>query len=361
LSQSLTFIVPGDPDQRTGGYLYDARIVAELRGLGWQVRHLGLAGQFPLADATAFESLAGTLAGLESGATVVMDGLALGGLPGAVAGHAERLTLIALVHHPLADETGLTPKDREALLTLEREALSHCREVIVTSPFTAQRLQELGLTQHQTVVVEPGADPAEPSATVLHRLARDHRPEQEHILCVASLTPRKGQDLLLHALADLTEHPWRCRLSGSEQRDPKFAGRIRELTQSLALSDRVECLGERDEAELVADYHWASVLVLPSHFEGYGMVVTEALARGLPVIATTGGALSTTVPPEASLRVPAGDTTALRTALDHWLRDQALRQRLTEAALQYRKQLTCWNQAGKRFDDALRAVRTKAA
>lgn len=361
MSQDLVFIVPGDPGQRTGGYLYDARIVGELRSRGWRVRHLGLDGQFPLADTTAFESLDNTLTKIETGATVVIDGLALGGLPDAVAGHAQRLRLVGLVHHPLADETGLTEERREALLALERKALSHCREIMVTSEFTARRLRELNLTERQPAVVEPGVDRAQPSSTALARLNNDRWPEHEHFLCVASLTRRKGQDLLLEALADLTEHPWVCRLSGSDQRDPNFAERLRDLSDTLKLSERVEIKGERDEAELSADYHWASVLVLPSHFEGYGMVVTEALARGLPVIATTGGALASTVPPKAGLRVPPGDAAALKGALACWLQDSELRQTLTEQAMQHRAQLAGWDQAGKQFAEILQALRCKAA
>jgi len=354
LSQDLVFIVPGDPGQRTGGYLYDARIVAELRDCGWQVRHLGLEGEFPLADATAFKSLSNTLAKIDSGTTVVIDGLALGGLPDAVASHADRLRLVALVHHPLADETGLTPDLREELLRLERRALDHCRQIIVTSEFTARRLHELHLTERQAVVVEPGVDQAQPSSTARAQLNSHRSSEQEHLLCVASLTRRKGQDLLLEALAGLTEHSWLCRLSGSDQRDRSFSKRLRDLSETPKLSGRVEITGERDEAELSADYHWASVLVLPSHFEGYGMVITEALASGLPIIATTGGALASTVPPEASLRVPPGDAAALKSALARWLQDSALRQRLTEKAMQHREQLAGWDQAGKRFAQALR-------
>jgi glycosyltransferase involved in cell wall biosynthesis len=356
LTKPLCFIVPGDPAQRTGGYLFDARIVAELQALGWAVTVTGLEGRFPLADESARTSMAATLAALPDQSLVVIDGLALGAVPEAIAEQAERLKLVGLVHHPLADETGLDDGQRLHLLASERQALAFCKVLLVTSAFTARRLQTLDLTAQTPLVIEPGVDPGELAPTARARLETDTEPDAETLLCVASLTPRKGQDLLLSALAELCHLPWQCRLSGSDQRAPAFASALRHQIARLDLGRRVEVTGERNVAELEDDYHWASVCVLPSHYEGYGMVVTEALARGLPVISSTGGALTDTVPKETGIRVPPGDREALADALQTWLTDRVLRQRCTRAAIARRERLPNWHDSAQRFANALQSA-----
>lgn len=356
MSAQLSMIVPGDPDQRTGGYVYDRQIVEELRRQGRSVEVVGLAGQFPLADPRAAESMQAALAALPDGAAVVIDGLALGGVPEAVEPHARRLDLSALVHHPLADETGLSEQARGRLLDSERRALVLCRRIIVTSDFTARRLRELGLTDRQAFVVRPGVVATALAPAAHARLEGEPEPAEQHLLCVASLTPRKGQDVLLAALAGLPRSGWRCRLSGSDQRDPVFAEQIRTQLECMDLADRVELPGERDDAELVADYAWATACVLPSHYEGYGMVVSEALAHGLPVIGTTGGALAETLPAAAGLRVAPNDIDQLRAAIRRWLSEPQLRRDLTQGAVRLRADLPSWAHSARQFAAALEHI-----
>jgi glycosyltransferase involved in cell wall biosynthesis len=353
LSFKLTLIVPGDPAQRTGGYLYDARIVGELKAQGWSVEVIGLDGRFPIVDSKAREHMNQTLENLPDGARLVIDGLALGGLPEVIQAHANRLDMTALVHHPLADETGLSETLQSQLQTSEREALDNCRRVIVTSPFTARRLDELDFCRHDPVVIEPGVDPAELAQAVTRRLQGLETDPAENLLCVASLTPRKAQDLLVQALSRIPDRQWHCALAGSDQRDPEYASQVKDLIREYGLEERVELTGELDERQLQVRYHQASLCVLPSHYEGYGMVVTEALARGLPLVATTGGALADTVPDQAALKIHPGDVEALHAALRSWLDDPALRQRLTRQAVAARDQLSGWSETGKRFAHAL--------
>ncbi|NBB91680.1 MAG: glycosyltransferase [Gammaproteobacteria bacterium] len=355
MSESLVFVVPGDPDQRTGGYLYDAAVVRELRRLGWAVDVVGLAGRFPDADDQASRAMAEVLDGLASGARVLIDGLALGGVPDAVRPHAERLELTALIHHPLADETGLGPERREAYLESEARALAACRRVIVTSAFTARRLAQLGLVDRECVVVEPGVSPAPLAGPVSERLKGREPTGPERLLCVASVTPRKGQDVLVRALADLVDRDWHCVLAGSTQRDPVFALRVFRDIEAAGLTDRVDCIGECDADALEAEYSRAGVCLLPSHFEGYGMVVTESLARGLPMITTTGGALAETAPADSCLRVEPDDADALRDALARWLDDGDLRRAMTQCAAARRPSLRDWPTAGREFTAALGA------
>ncbi len=304
----LHLVVPGPLDQRTGGYLYDARMVEGLRRRGWEVVVHALDGAFPDADHRARVALARTLAALPDDARVVVDGLALGGLPGPLRSHAHRLRIVGLVHHPLADETGIEPWLRDRLASTEREALAACTGVVVTSPFTAARLGAYGVAPERVRTVCPGTEAAEAAGGPAPG-------EPPLLLCVASVTPRKGQDVLMRALGRLRHLPWRCVCAGSLARDPTFADRVREGAVAERIEERVDFVGELDADALAALYHRASLLVLPSHYEGYGMVLSEALARGLPVVSTTGGAIPSTVPDDAAVLVPPGDAAALAGAL----------------------------------------------
>ncbi|WFM70378.1 glycosyltransferase family 4 protein [Halomonas sp. CKK8] len=348
----LTLIVAGDPDQWTGGYIYDARMVAELRSQAWRVEVVGLEGRFPLADQQARHSLAQVLARLPDNARVVIDGLAMGGLPEEVERHAERLRIIALVHHPLADETGLDPAQQRAFRDSEARALTAARRVVVTSHHTARALRDYGVPDGRLRVAEPGVEPAPLAASALDdRVATP----PWRLLCVATLTPRKGHDGLLKALAGLQDRDWTLEVIGSHSRDPAHATRLLEITRRHGLTSRIVWAGERDAAELAAAYHRADLFVLPSLYEGYGMVVTEALSRGLPVITTTGGALADTLPPEAGIAVPPGDARALREALRRWMDDPEVRCRLRRGAVRARQGLVDWQRAGQAFMAALEA------
>ena len=352
MTRRLDFIVPGDPAQRTGGYLYDAHIVAALRGLGWTVDVHGLPGRFPDADATARDALERTLAGLPSGRQVVVDGLALGGLPEVAIRHGRRLALVALVHHPLADERGLSLARRHCLLASERAALAAVGRVITTSPWTARRLADFGLQPSRVSTVEPGVAPL--------ALARADG-EPPRLLCVGTVSPRKGQDLLVRALACLRDTPWHCDCIGSSTRDPDFAGAVAGLIHEAGLDDRIQLHGECDDARLRAAYAGADLFVLPSHYEGYGMVVTEAIAAGLPVLTTTGGALSETLPPGAGIAVPPDDVDALTEALAALIGDRARRHALREGARKARAALRDWPQAGAEFAAALSGMERSPA
>lgn len=360
-TSELHFIVPGALEQRTGGYVYDARMVEGLRGLGRTVRVHCLEGSFPEPDEVAVGSMHATLESIPSGATVVIDGLAMGGLPGPIRDHATRIRIISLVHHPLAEETGLSPEDQGKLLESERAALERCAGVIVTSAFTATVLARYAMPPDRIVVVPPGTEPAstteaERSGGVRER--GDGRPLE--LLCVATVTPRKGHDVLADALALLRDVPWTCTCVGSLERTPAFARTVAERISRADLHDRVDMVGERAGTVLGEFYRRASIFVLASHYEGYGMVLMEAIAHGLPVVSTTGGAIPSTVPADAAILVPPGDPKALAEALRTLLTDDARREQLAAAARAHRDKISTWNVAVRSFAEAVDALTTSA-
>lgn len=346
-SRSLFFVVPGALDQRTGGYLYDAHMVDGLRALGWTVEVRNLDGSFPGPDDAARAAVDHALAAMPDGATVVVDGLAMGGHPEAVRTHGGRLRLICLLHHPLADETGLTEDEQSVFVELETAALAACTGVIVTSHFTAGQLAPYGVPPERVRAVLPGTDPADP--------AEGPGPGQPpKLLCVGTLTPRKGHDVLVSALEQITDLEWTCVFAGSPDRDPDCAQTLLRQLEDAGLTDRIEMTGELDREPLDRLYRSASIFVLASHYEGYGMAHSEALARGLPIVSTTGGAIPFTVPEDAGILVPPGDVDELASVLRSLLGDDpARRDALAAAALRRAAELPTWESAARAFAAAV--------
>jgi glycosyltransferase involved in cell wall biosynthesis len=342
---ALDFVLPGDPETLTGGYEYDRRIVAGLRALGWDVAVHALDASFPAPTPAALAGARAALARIPDGRTVVVDGLALGAMPEIAQAEAARLRLVALVHHPLAAETGLAPERADALRRSEARALAAVSRVIVTSEATAGALAVYGVERTRIDVVVPGTDPAP--------LALGSSGPGVALLCVATVVPRKGHAVLVEALAGLADRDWHLNCVGSRTRSPAADAALVRQIAALGLDGRVSLPGELDAAALAACYDRADVFVLPTFHEGYGMAIAEALARGLPIVTTTAGAVPETVSPDAALLVSPGDVGALRAALGRVLDDAGFRARLADGARRSRAGLPTWPQACARFASAL--------
>jgi glycosyltransferase involved in cell wall biosynthesis/SAM-dependent methyltransferase len=361
--EPLHLVLPGPLEQRTGGTIYDRRMVEELRALGWPVVvHSLPASLFPGPDPRGEAALESALAALPDGARVLLDGLAAGGHPVPLERHTPRLRLLALVHHPLADETGLDEPRRRELAGLEARGLAACAGVITTSDHTADSLvADYGVPRERLRAVPPGVDPALPAVG-------PSPGEPPLLLCVASVTPRKGHDVLVEALATLAHLPWRCVCAGSLERDPAWARGVLQRVTEADLEERIRFPGEVDPEELDRLYHHASVFVLPSHHEGYGMALTEALVRGLPVVSTTGGAIPGTVPGGAGQLVPPGDARALALVLGGLLGGEpgggppspdggaGLREQWSRAAAAHAAALGGWEARGRELRRALESL-----
>jgi glycosyltransferase involved in cell wall biosynthesis len=342
---ALALVLPGDPLTPTGGYEYDRRIVAGLRALGWAVTVHALDASFPAPTPAAHAAARAAFARLPDGATVLVDGLALGALPEVAAAEARRLRLVALVHHPLADETGLEPARAEALRRSEAQALAAVGFVVATSGTTARGLARYGVPPERIAVIEPGTDPAP--------LAGGSGGPGVALLCVAAVVPRKGHAVLIDALSGLADRDWNLTCVGSLARSPQTVAALEHRIAALGRAHRVTLRDAVDRATLDACYARADVFVLPTFHEGYGMALAEALARGLPVVSTRAGAVPETVPSDAGLLVPPGDPAALRDALARVLDDAALRARLAEGARRARARLSDWDAACARLAAAL--------
>ncbi|MEU1806371.1 glycosyltransferase family 4 protein [Streptomyces sp. NPDC019937] len=355
--RAVHVVMPGgvaDPATPSGGNTYDRRICRELPGIGWDVHEHTIAGDWPQAGPAARAELARLLAELPDGGIVLLDGLVACAVPYLVVPEAERLRLAVLVHLPLGEETGLAPGRAADLDALERKTLNAVPTVVATSGWAARRLvAHHGLAPGRVHVAAPGADVA-PQASGTD--------EGTRLLCVASVTPRKGQLRLVEALAEVTDVPWTLECVGALEQDPGYVERLRELIGTSGLGDRVRLTGPRGGAELEASYAGADLLVLASYAETYGMVVTEALAHGVPVLATAVGGVPEALgyAPEGSvpgLLVPPDDPAALGAALRRWLGDPDVRRRLITAARGRRTALDGWRTTATDLAGALERLR----
>jgi glycosyltransferase involved in cell wall biosynthesis len=327
-----------DPARPSGGNFYDRRISGGLATIGWSVQEHAVPGGWPRPDAAACRALTGVLAGIPDGAVVLLDGLIASTLPEVLLPEANRLRLVVLVHMPLGD--GSSSDAAADARAREHAVLSAAAAIVTTSAWTRHRLLDrYALQPGQVHVALPGVTAAE---LVVGSAAGGE------FLCVAAVTPHKGHDVLLAALATVADLSWRCACVGNLNRDPGFADRVRRQAREMGIGDRVRFTGPQTGAELAAAYAAGDVFVLASRAETYGMVVTEALARGLPVVATDVGGLPEALGRDADgnrpgLLVPPGDPAALAVALRDWLVDADLRQRLRGSAEQRRLSLPGWS------------------
>jgi glycosyltransferase involved in cell wall biosynthesis len=345
----VAFAVPGDLATPTGGYAYDRRMIAELQKLGWQVDVIGLGDGFPRPDAPTKAVARDTLAGVPADCPIVIDGLALGVLPEAAKELRERNPLLALVHHPLALESGLAPADAQAFKTSERDALAAARGVVVTSPSTSQLLvDDYDVPPDLITVARPGTDRGETAKGSSDGIVR--------LVSVGSVVPRKGYDLLIAALAQLKNLPWRLTIAGDRTRDEAAAAQLDADIASHGLADKIEVLGALPADRIAALYMGADLFVLASRFEGYGMAFAEALAHGLPVVGTTAGAIPDTVPPEAGVLVEPNDVNALTRTLRMMIQKPQERQWFTSGAVAAGAALPTWEDSAKLLAGAIEAL-----
>jgi glycosyltransferase involved in cell wall biosynthesis len=344
----VTFAVPGDLTMPTGGYVYDRRIIQELRRLSWQVDVVDIGDGFPFPSMGQRATALAILSAVQVGCPVVLDGLAFGALPEAGA-FQRRTPLIALVHQPLALDPGLEVKQAEAFRESERAALAVAARVVVTSDATGRILiRDYGVPVRRISIVRPGNDPGPQAVGSSDGVVR--------LLSIGSVLPVKGYDLLIAALARLDEMPWQLTIAGDRTRNRAAAAQLDAVIEANGHGNRITVLGAVPPERVIELYLASDVFVLASRFEGYGMALAEAIAHGLPVVSTLVGAIPDTVPRGAGILVPPDDAAALAGALRRVIGDPGERERLATNARAGAARLPTWQDSARLFGGAIETV-----
>jgi glycosyltransferase involved in cell wall biosynthesis len=347
MSPPAVFAIPGDIDLPTGGYTYDRRVLAALPGQGIDVRRLELPGSFPDPSAADLAETERLLAGVGPGTVLLIDGLAYGAMPGEIVCRLAA-PIIALVHHPLCLEAGLSEPRQRELRASETAALTLARRVITTSQTTARTLiADFGVPEAKVTVAEPGTDAAP-------RAHGTGKPFQ--LLAVGAVVPRKAYHVLVRALATLKEHDWRLTIAGPTDRSPEALADLEEAIRATGLRERIMLAGPLRPDQLGRLYASADLFVMPSLYEGYGMALAEAMARGLPIVSTTGGAAAETVPDAAALKVAPGNEAPLAAAIQRLIGDPGLRARMAEASWAAGQKLRRWEDTARTIAGVIREL-----
>jgi len=339
------FAIPGDLELPTGGYVYARRVLERFPVAGVQLQHLALPASFPAAGADDIAATVRRLDALAPDTIILFDGLAYGAMPAAAIADIKQ-RIVALVHHPLGLEAGLSVARQRELVALETEALGLARRVLVTSRATARTLvADFAVPLSKIAIAEPGTQRAP-------RARGTGSPLQ--LLAVGSIVPRKAYAVLIDALAPLAALTWQLSIIGATDRSPAALTELVATIAKTGLGGRISIVGPLDEAQLAQRYDRADLFVMPSLYEGYGMVLAEAMARGLPIVCTTGGAAAETVPDDAAIKVAPGDAAALTAALRRTLGEVAVRATLAEASWAAGQSLPRWEETARTIADVIK-------
>jgi glycosyltransferase involved in cell wall biosynthesis len=345
----LTFAVPGDLATPTGGYAYDRRMIKELEHLGWIVDFVNLGNGFPWPSDETRSAARMRLLAVPAGRAIVVDGLAFGVLPEVASHLRSRNPLVALVHHPLAMESGLSARQSDLLRASECTALAATSQIVVTSAATARYLvTDYAVPAERITVACPGTEPAP--------MAKGGQDGVVRLLSVGAVVPRKGFDVLIAALATLVDLPWHLTIAGDRRRDPETAAQLDADIRRYNLDGWVAVRGAVSPDHLAELYAGADLFVLASRFEGYGMAYSEAIAHGLPIVGTNAGAIPDTVPAEVGVLVAPDDPGALALALRKVIANPDERRRMGTSARAAASRLPTWQESAEIFARALEVL-----
>lgn len=341
------FAIPGDKDRRTGGFIYEATVLRALNEIGVKTKHLELPDSFPDPTKDDMEATLAALRQIPSNQPIILDGLVFGSIDPEGLSHVNA-PVIAMIHHPLGLETGLASDRAAELCANEKAALEFADHVIVPSPHTARILeQQFAADPKHMSIAPPG---------FMRPTVRKTPTTPPMILSVGLLAERKGHDILLDALSQIKDLQWQAVIVGKAH-SADVAYNLASQSARLGLTDRVVFAGEVNAQALESYYNSAYMFALATRYEGYGMVLSEAMQFGLPIVSCAVGAVPETVG-DAGILTPADDPTRFAHALREMLEDPKTGLEYSERSKARARSLPTWTETARVFEKVVRRFST---
>jgi glycosyltransferase involved in cell wall biosynthesis len=315
---------------------------------GHQVRIHNLRNDFPFPDNLSLRECKEILDHITPGDPILIDSLAAGPLLPVLAPLYDKHPFVALIHLPLSHNLDIPLSQREILAQQEKSVMSLSAGLVVTSKYTGELIADWGIDSHVIHVILPGVE-AEEQKNSYPTLPRN-------LLCVANYLENKGQLLLIKALAEMKMFNWVMNFYGHQDIDKRYVSELLSQIRHHGLANRIFIHGPISGSALTQAYLHSDLFILPSYFETYGMVLTEALAHGIPVIASTGGGIPYTVPPSMGILFKPGDIRELQLIAKAILENTWLYGKLWNEAANYHKQVNTWTQSVEEFEKLLQKL-----
>ncbi len=342
----VNFIIPGDINLPTGGYRYDKRILQEWDTIGVDSNLISLEGDYPFPTKRSMQNAIASIEGFPPADISVVDGLAGGAMPEFMEALSKHTKVVALIHHPLCLENGLTSKEASHLRDTEQAGLEHVCGVVTTSKATTATVNTLfGFDIDCIETVLPGVERG--------GLAPAHTTGPVRLLCIGSLIERKGHFFLIDALAGLKHLEWELDCFGMLDEHSDLYKTLMQKIADHKMQDRITFHGSVSDDEIEHAYSQSHIFVLPSLFEGYGMAYAEAIVRGLPVIGTTAGAIPDTVPQSCGILVEPENTIELQNAIETLLTDKDQLNQFRLGVQASANDFPTWESSAKKFKEIL--------
>jgi glycosyltransferase involved in cell wall biosynthesis len=342
---SVYFLSGGDINSLTGGHLYNMHIINGLKNKNYSVSLQAAGGKWDNKE--GIDKMCRLyLQKIPWGSCIIIDSLILASLTNLVRKSMDRFKFLGLIHLPVSYDikTGIHGKLSED----ELGALNHMHRLVVTGGFTFDLLCNAGIDPRKITIIQPGTDQ-------FPRKAQYAR-VPSNLLCIANYSALKAQDVLIRALSRLKTRNWTLHLYGDTDRDPEYTSFLRSLILYLGLESRiiVHRIVERQNISKV--FLEADLFILPSLFESYGMVLSESLAHGIPVISTLAGNIRNTVPEGMGILIEPGNEAELADSISSLFDSPEKYSALCTASSSYYKQSRSWEQAVSEFESVIRKI-----
>lgn len=342
----LHFLIPGDIDTLASCYIYDKRLIEGLKQRGHQVEVHRLNDDFPFPSDESIQHCSQTVKNIAKSETVIVDSLALGVIPSILKELSLTNPVIGLIHLPLSADPNYSAYQRTLITSQEIEAFRLVKNFIVSSEFTRETLINFGIEEHKINLVIPGIDDFPQK--------KNYPDQPTKLLSIANMCRSKDHSLLVRALTALKDKDWVLHCYGNLDWDRDYLADFQSLIRKNNLQKKILIHSTISGQELSDAYLDADLFVHPSDFEIYGMALVEALAHGLPVIASTGGGILKTIPPKMGQFFKPSDVYGLQSILEELFENPEIYKRLYTHALTYKQTAQTWSKSIDLFEKAIK-------